>query len=173
MEKKINHTTVTLKKGDIADLEIDAFVFYARHDLALGSGFGTAIAGRGGPAIKKELEKLGTLGTCDSVVTAAGDMKAKHIVHAVGPRFQEQDTEAKLKKTIENSLKKAEEAGIKRLAFPAMGTGFYGVPLDTCARILVDTIKVYLMGSTQLEEVTLCLNDAREYKAFEAKFSTL
>ena len=93
---RIGSTTVRLIRGDISALEdVDAFVFYAQEDLALGSGFGTAITVRGGPTIQKELEGLAPVQTAGAVVSEAGNLKAKHIVHAVGPRFNEDDMEGK------------------------------------------------------------------------------
>jgi O-acetyl-ADP-ribose deacetylase (regulator of RNase III) len=83
---------ITIVKGDITNIEIDSFVFYARDDLKLGSGFGNAIAMRGGPAVRKELEKHGPLKVTEAIATTAGDMKAKFIIHADGPKFQEENT---------------------------------------------------------------------------------
>ena len=94
-------------------------------------------------------------------------MKAKYIIHAVGPRFQEEDTEGKLRATMLNALKRAEEKQIKHVAFPPMGTGFYGVPLDLCAKVTLGAVKKYLENSTSVEEVIFCLMDAREYKPFQ------
>jgi len=173
VEKRVNQSVVRLMKGDITDMEIEAFVFYARHDLVVGTGFGTAISTRGGPTIQKELEELAPLQTGEAVVTAAGTLKAKHVVHAVGPRFQEEDTEGKLRTTILNSLKRAEEKGIKQIALPAMGAGFYGIPLDVCARVMVETIKGYLEGETVIKEVILCMLDSREYEPFNFQLARL
>ena len=172
-ELKINNSNLRLMMGDITDLEIDSFVYYARHDLNLGSGFGTAISMRGGPSIQEELNRIGTLKTTQAVVSSAGEMKAKYIIHAVGPRFQEEDIESKLKTTIINSFKRAEEKDIQVIAFPAMGVGFYGVPLDTSARVTLKTIKEYLSGETKIKDVIVCLLDNREYKPFQSQLSTL
>lgn len=172
-ELRVKNSTLRLLVVDIADLEIEAFVYYARHDLALGSGFGTAISIRGGPAVQKELKEHGELATTEVLVTGAGEMKAQYIVHAVGPRFQEEDTEAKLKQTIVNSLCAAEDKGIKSIAFPAMGCGFYGVPLDLSARVTLETVKEYLSGQTNIREVVICLLDSREYKPFQSYFEAL
>jgi O-acetyl-ADP-ribose deacetylase (regulator of RNase III) len=172
-ELKVNKSIIRLMKTDITDLEIDSFVYYAQHDLALGSGFGTSISMRGGPSIQEELKGFGSVNTTDVVVTAAGDMKAKQIIHAVGPRFQEKELEGKLKDTILNVLKAAEDKGIRAIAFPAMGVGFYGVPLDMSARVTLGTIKEYLSGDTKVEDVVVCLNDNREYKPFQNQFSAL
>jgi O-acetyl-ADP-ribose deacetylase (regulator of RNase III) len=166
-EKEIKGKKVKVFKGDISALDVEAFVFYARHDLQLGSGVGNAIALRGGSSIQEELNKLGSLKTGEALVSAAGKLKAKFIVHAVGPRFQEEDIEGKLKTTIQNALKKAEEKEIKQLAFPAMGVGFYGVPLALSAKIMIETIKKHLEGESKIKEVLICANDLRELKPFQ------
>ncbi len=163
---QINKSTVSLLKGDIIDLDVDAFVFYARSDLQLGSGFGTAISVRGGPSIQEELKALGTRGITEAVISSAGELRASYIVHAVGPKFQEEDTAGKLRATINNALKAADDKGVSRIAFPAMGAGFYGVPLPQSAEITIDTIITYLSGETKIEEVIIVLLDNREYKPF-------
>jgi O-acetyl-ADP-ribose deacetylase (regulator of RNase III) len=172
-EMKINKSTVQIVKSDVTDLEIESFVYYAQHDLALGSGFGTSIALRGGRSVQEELDKLGPVETTGVVVSGAGEMKAERIIHAVGPRFQEEDLETKLKTTILNCLKKADESGIKAIAFPAMGTGFYGVPLDLSAAVTLAAVKEHLSGQTAIEMVVVCLNDNHEYRIFEKHFQSL
>jgi len=171
--KQINEGVVRLVKGDITELDVDAFVFYAQPDLALGSGFGTAISVRGGPSIQKELQDLGPLATGEAVVSAAGNLKAEYIVHAVGPRFQEEDTEAKLRTTVRNSLGRAEAKGIRRIAFPAMGAGYYGIPADLSARVMLEVIKDYLQGETRIKELIICVLDTPQYDAFAAQLETL
>ena len=170
-ERKINHTVVRLCQCDITDLEIEAFVYYARSDLALGSGFGGAISVRGGPSIQEALNEIGEVRTTEAVITPAGEMKADFIIHAVGPKFQEENTEELLRSTIGNTLKLADEKHIKKLAFPPMGAGFYGVPPVASARIMLETFEAYLQGETGLEEVVICLLDSREYQPFQARMS--
>jgi len=167
----INRTRVRLLRVDITDLEIEAFVYYARSDLALGSGFGGAISVRGGPSIQEELKQIGTIAPTEAVISAAGEMKADFIIHANGPKFQEENLEALLKATILNVLKLADEKKIKRLAFPPMGTGFYVVPLAVSARVMFETFEEYLQGDTGLEEIAICLLDSREYKPFQAQLA--
>jgi O-acetyl-ADP-ribose deacetylase (regulator of RNase III) len=170
---RTNRAVLRLVQGDITLLDVDAFVFYARPDLALGSGFGSMISIRAGPTVKQELQGLAQPAASEAVVTAAGKLKARYIIHAVGPRFQEEDTEGKLRATVLNSLKRAEEKGIKRLALPAMGAGFYGVPLDLCARVMVEAVQDYLQRETGLEEVVICVLDAREYQPFKAQLASV
>ncbi len=172
-KKQINNSTLGVIKADITATEIDAFVFYARNDLKLGSGFGNAIALRGGPSIRKELENLGPLNVTEVVVTTAGTMKAKNIIHACGPKFQEENIEEKLKTTIQNVLKAAEANGIESIAFPPMGAGFYGVPIDLSAKITIDSIADYLAKGSEIKDVVVCGNDTREYKALVPKLQDL
>ncbi|MBU0741867.1 macro domain-containing protein [bacterium] len=170
---RVNNSTLRLIKQDITDLEIQAFVYYAQHDLQLGSGFGTAISLRGGPSIQAELDALAPLATTGVAISGAGRLKADHILHAAGPRFQEPELEGKLRTTVLNCLKLAEAQGISGLAFPAMGAGFYGVPLPVSAEITLRAIRDYLCQETKLETVVVCLLDSREYKIFAAQLSAL
>ena len=136
-QKMIQNCNLRLIQQDITDFEIEAFVFYAQPNLELGAGFGSAITRRGGQSIKKELDEIGSLSVTDAVVTGGGQLKAKYIVHAVGPAFQEERIEEKLQMTILTALKKAEEKEIRHIAFPPMGTGFYGIPLANSLEIMM------------------------------------
>jgi O-acetyl-ADP-ribose deacetylase len=169
----IHKSTVRLVRADITAMEVEAIVFYARPDLALGSGFGNAIARRGGGAIKQELDKVGSLAVTEAVVTTAGTLNASHIVHAVGPAFQEPDLVQKLRLTVMNALKRADAHGIGQIAFPAMGAGFYGVPLPVCADTMVSALAAGLAEVSGIREVILCANDNREYLAFQARLAAL
>ena len=171
MTIQIGGRTLKLIRGDLTALDVEAFVFYATSDLQLGSGYGTAVTVRGGPRIQEELGKMGPVQVTEAVVSGAGELKAQHIVHAVGPRFQEEDSEDKLRATIQNSLRAADDKGIKVLAFPPMGAGFYGIPLPVCADVMVSTIIDYLNGETGIQEVIICALDSREYKPFEERMA--
>ncbi len=156
-----------LVRDDLTTLELDAFVYYARHDLVLGSGWGNAIAARGGVGIQEGLNDQGPLETCDVHLSGAGDLKAKHILHAVGPRFQEVDVEGKLRRTMRNCLTAAKEAGLTSLGFPTMGAGYYGIPIDLCGKVMVEEIQRHLEGDTTLTEVVICVQDSREMDVFK------
>lgn len=165
-ETKIKNSTLRLEKGDLTLMNIEAIVFYAQNDLALGSGFGNAIVVRGGTSIQEELKELDSVSTCDVVITGAGELKSNYIIHAVGPKFQEKDTEDKLRTTMINTLKAADEKNISRVAFPPMGAGFYGIPLPVCAKVMHQSIKDYLANNTSIKEVVICTADNRELNAF-------
>ncbi|MEW6442618.1 MAG: macro domain-containing protein [bacterium] len=173
-EKKLKGKSIHLMKADVTDVEADALVFYATESLALGSGYGTAISVRGGPSVQEECKKLAPVRVGEAVVTGAGQMKAKFIIHAVGPKFQEEGEEAKLRQTVASALRRAEEKGIKKLAIPPLGTGFYGIPVETCAKVMVQTIREHLMnGNSGLEEVIICARDTREVKPFSKQIEAL
>jgi O-acetyl-ADP-ribose deacetylase (regulator of RNase III) len=164
----IGRTVVRLVRDDITEMDVDAFVFYATEDLALGSGFGGMIAMRGGAVVQKELDEVGPVGPLTAVVSGAGKLNAEHIIHAVGPKFREDDIEAKLKTTMESCLMLAEEKGMKTLAFPAMGAGYYGIPAPVSAKVMLAALEEFLSGETGLSEVTICLLDRPQFNAFDA-----
>jgi len=168
-EKRIGNRVLRLVRGDITDMEIEAFVFDITDDVKLGSGFGGAIQQRGGIVIQKQLDEIGSCATGEAVVTEAGILKADWIIHANGPKFREEDEESKLRKTVQAALARAEEKGVKRLAFPPMGTGLYQVPLDLCTRVMVDTISEHLGNGSTLDEVLIVAPDNREFNPFKAK----
>lgn len=170
-ERKIGQKTIRLVRGDITDYEVDAFVHDITEDLKLGSGFGGAIQMRGGIVIQKELDKIGTLPVGQAVATTAGKLKAKQVIHVNGPKFHEDDVEGKLKSATLAALKIADEKELSTLAFPAVGAGLYQVPMDLCARVMVDTVSEYLAGETNLQEVLFVLGDTREIGPFKTKIA--
>jgi O-acetyl-ADP-ribose deacetylase (regulator of RNase III) len=170
VEKRVGDRVIRLVKGDITEMEVDAFVHDITEDLKLGSGFGGAIQQRGGIIIQKELDEFGHLPVGEAVITQAGILKAEYIIHTNGPKFKEEDEEGKLRSAVKAVLRIADDKGIKRLAIPPIGTGLYQVPMDLCARVLVDTVSEHLSNGSGVDEVLLVVQDTREYKPFEAKF---
>ena len=167
-ELRVNEKIIRLMVGFITDIRnMDGIVYYARPDLTLGAGFGTAISTQGGPKVQEELKKVGSANITDVVVTGGGNLQARCILHAVGPRFQEEDSEEKLRKTTLNALRKAEEHKLQKIAFPAMGAGFYGIPLEVCARVTMGAVREFLEKAAEPKEVVFCLRDSRELKVFQ------
>ncbi|MCP4679641.1 MAG: hypothetical protein GY854_29950 [Deltaproteobacteria bacterium] len=169
VEKKIGSNVIRLIRADITDTEIESFVHDIMEDAKLGTGYGGAIMARAGSVVQKELDAIGACPKTQAIITSAGKMKSKHIIHVNGPKFHEEDVEGKLKQTVQNALKLAEENNLTQLAFPPIGTGFYQVDLGVCARVLVDTATEHLSGNSGLKEIVLVALDTREYKPFEAK----
>lgn len=167
--RRANGKIIRLEKGDLIAAPVDAIVFYAREDLQLGSGFGSAIMARGGGAIQKELDLTGHIGMGEAVVTSAGSLPSRNIIHACGPKFQEPDLERKLRECLRSSLDAAAATGCKMVAFPPMGAGFYGVPLELCAKVMLEVIGDFLAHPSSIEEVILYVIDDREFRVFEAE----
>jgi O-acetyl-ADP-ribose deacetylase len=167
-ELRVNEKIIRLMVGFITDVgDMDGIVYYARPDLTLGSGFGTAISTQGGPKVQEELKKTGSANITDVVVTGGGNLQARCILHAVGPRFQEEDSEEKLKATTLNVLRKAEEHQLRKIIFPAMGAGFYGIPLEVSARVTLEVTRKFLENAVEPKEVVFCLRDSRELNVFQ------
>jgi O-acetyl-ADP-ribose deacetylase (regulator of RNase III) len=164
---RIKNTDLELMQGDITELDTDAIVNAANERLILGGGVAGAIKKKGGPSIQEECNRIGGTHVGGAVITGAGNLKAKHVIHAVGPRMGEGDEDRKLRSATLNSLKLADQHGLKSVAFPAISTGIFGFPVDRCARIMLTTTKEYLQGETGLQRVVFCLFGQESFETFE------
>jgi O-acetyl-ADP-ribose deacetylase (regulator of RNase III) len=173
MKVKINKTFLELMQGDITDLDTDAIVNAANTALQLGGGVAGAIRRKGGPKIQEECNKIGGTYVGGAVITTGGNLKAKYIIHAVGPRLGEEHEDEKLKDATLNSLSLADKNNLKSLAFPAISTGIFGFPKDRCATIMLSTTIAYLEGPTKLEKVVYCLYDQNTLEIFKNTLQSL
>jgi O-acetyl-ADP-ribose deacetylase (regulator of RNase III) len=167
MKLQVNQSEIELVQGDITESDTDAIVNAANSQLTLGAGVAGAIRSKGGPSIQEECNAIGHCPVGGAVITGGGNLKARHVVHAVGPRQGEGDEEEKLKNATLNSLKVADQNHLKSITFPAISTGIYGFPLDACARIMLTATKEYLSGTTIIERVVFALFDDKSFKAFK------
>lgn len=172
MQKTINQSVLELVRGDITAMETDAIVNAANAQLVMGGGVAGAIRRKGGPAIQEECNRIGGTHVGGAVITTGGNLKAKHVIHAVGPRMGEGDEERKLKDATLNSLKIADEHHLDSISFPAISTGIFGYPLDRCARIMLSTVVDYLKGKTGLRRVVFCLYGEESFSAFHEELRT-
>jgi len=124
MKIKINKTILELAEGDITDLDTDAIVNAADIALQLGGGVAGAIRRKGGPRIQEECNKLGGTYVGGAVMTTGGNLKAKYVIHAVGPRYGEEHEDEKLKNATLNSLILADKNNLKTIAFPEDSVSF-------------------------------------------------
>lgn len=170
---RVKNTGVTLQRGDLTAMDVDAFVFYCREDLDIGTGYGTGIQNRGGVEIKKALDAVGSVAMGKAVITTAGELNAEYIIHACGPKFQEADMENKLRACMTSALDLAKAKGLKRVAFPPMGYGFYGIPMPMCIKVMTETIKQHCSNGTSLEEILIVTVDKRDFNAFKEKIETI
>ena len=167
---------ITFVQGDITEQDVDAIVNAANHSLLGGGGVDGAIHRRGGPEILAECQKLRQdkypdgLPTGQAVATTAGRLKARWVIHTVGPTYAEsKDKSQLLADCFRNSLAIADELGAGTVAFPAISTGVYRWPVDDAARIALETVRA---TDTQVNEVRFVLFDQRAYDAFTAQASS-
>jgi len=154
-------------KGDITELAVDAIVNAANSQLQMGGGVAGAILRKGGQSIQDECDKIGFTSVGQAAITKGGHLKAKYVIHAVGPRMGEGDEDKKLLNATLNSLKIAQEKGLQSIAFPAISTGIFEYPLDKCAKTMLKTTKEFLVKNSIPKEVIFCLYDDIAYRAFE------
>ncbi len=168
MEIKINKSTLSLVEGDITLEETDAIVNAANSRLAGGAGVDGAIHLAGGPSIMEECRKIGGCPTGQAVITAGGNLKAKYVIHTVGPVYQGGTKgEANFLKSAHlESLKLASAKKLKSIAFPAISTGIYGYPLHEAARIALKTSIDYLMEHSDMELIRFVLFGRQAYDVF-------
>jgi len=173
MEKMINRSTIELLEGDITEMDTDAIVNAANAALQLGGGVAGAIRRKGGPTIQAECDTVGGTFVGGAVITTGGNLKARHVIHAVGPRMGEGNEDEKLRNATLNSLKVADQRDLKSVAFPAISTGIFGFPVDRCAHIMLTTTIDYLKGETGIEKVVFCLFGEESHKKFLKELATL
>jgi len=176
MKINVNKTALSLVQDDITEQVTDAIVNPANEALVLGAGVAGAIRSKGGPAIQKECDAIAEsrrVGIGGTVITTGGKLKAKHVIHAVGPRMGEGDEDRKLRDATLNSLKLADQHKQKSISFPAISTGIFGYPIDRCANIMLQTTIDYLRGATQLQEVVFCLWGSDSFREFEKTLKQL
>lgn len=143
---------------------MDAIVNAANNDLMLGGGVAGAIRSRGGPSIQAECDKIGPIRIGEAAITGAGRLPARHVIHAASMRLGERTSESGLRDATRNSLRLAAEHGLKSIAFPAVGTGIAGFPLERCAEVMLAEARDHLRRPTSLERIEFVLFDetARE-----------
>jgi len=172
MELVINKTRLALVQGDITIQATDAIVNAANSGLMGGGGVDGAIHRAGGPAIMEECrkirEKIGRLPAGKAVITTGGRLKTKYVIHTVGPVWHGGTSgEAELlASAYRESLKLADEKGLKSISFPAISTGAYGYPLEPAARVALQTVLDFMSQDKSLEEVVFVLYDSATYQIY-------
>jgi O-acetyl-ADP-ribose deacetylase (regulator of RNase III) len=175
MKETINSSILILAQGDITKESTDAIVNAANSRLIGGGGVDGAIHRIGGPVIMQECRKIGNCSTGHAVITTGGNLKAKYVIHTVGPRYQGGNKEeaALLKSAHLESLKLASTRKIKSIAFPAIRTGIYGYPIHDAATIALKTTIDYLKEHSDIELVRFVLFDRTTYDIFTEELKKL
>ena len=177
MEKQIteviiNQTKLSLVQGDITRQSTDAIVNAANSSLMGGGGVDGAIHRAGGPAILEEckqiVSKQGRLPTGEAVITTGGNLKARYVIHTVGPvwRGGTQGEAELLASAYRESLKLAAEKGLNSISFPSISTGVYGYPIDEAAEVALASVIAFIRDFTSIQEVTFVLFDSNTYSNY-------
>lgn len=164
-------------KGDITKIEVDAIVNAANTSLLGGGGVDGAIHRAGGPAILGDCRKIvARQGGCkagEAVITTAGNLPAKYVIHTVGPVWNggHKKEREKLANCYRNSLQLAVDNNCRSIAFPGISTGVYRFPKDEAAKVEVRTIKSFIANNYSLEKVLLVCFDDESYELIQAELS--
>jgi O-acetyl-ADP-ribose deacetylase len=166
-------SNVIIRQGDLTDSDADAIVNAANNDLMLGGGVAGAIRRKGGPSIQAECARIGPIPLGEATVTGGGDLRARHVIHAASMRLGEATTEENLRASTRNSLARARELNLKSIAFPAIGTGIAGFPLERCAQVMLAEVRAHLGGPTSLERIEFVLFDSATEKIFRDTLASM
>jgi len=175
MEFMVGKTKVRILRGDITEQDTDAVVNAANRSLMGGGGVDGAIHRKGGPKILEECKKIREtewpegLPTGKAVITTGGNLKARYVIHTVGPvwRGGSHGEPELLAEAYRNSLKLAVSKGLKTIAFPAISTGAYGYPIEEASRIALRTVREFLEREDGLDEVVFVLFTGSSLKVYE------
>lgn len=173
MDLKIGNTQIALQQGDITEVEADAIVNAANNRLWMGGGVAGAIKRKGGKIIEDEAVKLGPIPIGEAVATSAGKLNAEYVIHAAGMGTDLKTDEEKIRNATLNSLRRADELRIESIAFPSIGTGVGGFPMDRAAEIMLRTAITHAHGKTSLKKITFVLYGNEAYESFESVLSSL
>ncbi|OQA02071.1 MAG: O-acetyl-ADP-ribose deacetylase [Planctomycetes bacterium ADurb.Bin412] len=170
---------ITLIQGDITRQETEAIVNAANSSLMGGGGVDGAIHRAGGSAILEECRKIvdrqGRCPTGQAVMTTGGNLKAKYVIHTVGPVWKDgsHGEDVLLANAYRNSLQTAVQNGLQTIAFPSISTGAYRFPLERAARIALQTVRDFLQETKQLEEVRFVLFSQKDLEVYQKEYNQL
>ena len=167
----LGNVKLELKVGNIALLHADAIVNTANELLNNGVGVSGAIIAAGGSAIQGECNEIGFCATGSAVMTGAGNLQAKYVIHAVGPMYGEGGEAEKLGSAVNSALRLADEKGLSSIALPAISAGLFHYPMDKCAQVMLRTIKDTAPKLRSLNHITICLHSDKKFDVFEKEMN--
>lgn len=164
---------IELRQGDITEVEADAIVNAANTDLILGAGVSGAIGRAGGKAIQDDCDRIRSVPIGEAVVTAAGALRARHVIHAVSMEIGHFTTERNVALATRNALRRAEELKLKTVAFPAIGTGAAALAPEFSARAMLGAIADHMASGSAIEHVYIVLYNEDVFQAFREVLDNL
>jgi len=176
MGRRIGGGELELVGGDITRLTVDAVTNAANSSLQLGGGVAGAIRRAGGPEIQAACDRIGSCPVGGAVVTGAGRLPARYVIHAVGPvwgRQPPEESDRLLASACSETLERARELGLRSVALPAISTGIFGYPPARAARVLLGAAIDHLRGEGPVERVIFCLFDESMLAAYRETLEEL
>jgi O-acetyl-ADP-ribose deacetylase (regulator of RNase III) len=158
---------IVLLQGDLTEMDVDAIVNAANNDLQLGGGVAGAIRRKGGEAIERECEAIGSIPIGGAAITTGGKLRARFVIHAASMQLGGSTTARALRSSTAHGLRIAAERGLRSIAFPAVGTGIASFPVPECARIMLHEVAEHLKKPTSVEKIYFVLFDAQVLSEFE------
>jgi O-acetyl-ADP-ribose deacetylase (regulator of RNase III) len=162
--------SIVIIAGDLVEQDVDAIVNAANNDLILGGGVAGAIRTRGGDVIQAECTAHGPVKVGEAAITGAGQLPARHIIHAASMALGGRTTTSSLQSSMDNTLRLAREHGFRTIAIPAVGTGIAGFPMDECARVMAGCLSRALAEGWAPDEVRFVLFGDGARQVFEISF---
>lgn len=166
-------TRIELWNGDICDLEVDAIVNAANLSLWMSTGVAGEIKRAGGDAIEFAAVRQAPVPLGEAVVTPAGGLAAKIVIHAVSLDRDRRTSAEIIDRAVRSAMARARELHVTSIAFPAMGTGVGGLPIDEAARVTVQAVRDELDRSPEIGFVTFAMRGAAAYHAFETALAVI
>ena len=175
VQAKVGSTTLELVEGDITRQQVDAIVNAANDRLAGGGGVDGAIHAAGGPDIMAECREIGGCPTGQAVVTTAGRLAAKKVIHTVGPIYRDgaHGEAEQLASAYRSSLRLADEHGLETVAVPSLSTGAYGYPMEQAARVALRTALDFLGTRPRVKLIRFVLFGAEAFDAYRRVLAEL
>jgi O-acetyl-ADP-ribose deacetylase (regulator of RNase III) len=157
---------ILLMKGDLTEMDTDAIVNAANNDLHHGGGVAGAIRRKGGDIIQQESNAIGSIPVGGAAITSGGNLKARFVIHAASMQLGGRTAPHALRSSTAHSLRIAAQKSLKSIAFPAVGTGIAGFPMEECAEIMLAEAMEHLKRGSSLEKIYFVLLDDAALKTF-------
>ena len=164
---------IVIMAGDLVEQEVDAIVNAANNDLVLGGGVAGAIRSRGGPSIQEECDAHGPVNVGEAAVTGAGELPARHVIHAASMALGGATTTESLQSSMDHAFQLAQQLGVKTIGIPAVGTGIAGFPIDECAVVMARSLTRALANGWEPDEVRFVLFGDGARRLFQASFQDI
>ena len=158
---------ILLMRGDLTEMDTDAIVNAANNDLQLGGGVAGAIRRKGGDVIQEECNAIGSIPVGGAAITSGGNLKARYVIHAASMQLGGRTASHALRSSTAHSLRIAAQKSLKTIAFPAVGTGIAGFPMEECAEIMLAEAADHLKRGSSLEKIYFVLYDAVALEVFK------